>query len=319
MPPVSEPSPKRRYTVALIQFSPRLGAVDDNLSTIEDYLRQARERGADLAVFPELALSGYLVQDLAGEVYLTELPRPERNRRWWDRLLDLSRTLPLVVGLPYRDGSGLYIASALLSEGSLLALHRKVYLPTYGLFQDQRFFDRGQLPTLANTEPFGRLGLLICEDAWHPLLVNATALMGAEVLVIVSASPAGGAATEVAYSAEWWATFCSVYAKLFGCYVLFANRTGSEDGVIYSGSSRVVDPFGRVVVEADGKEGRPAPLEDGMLIAELDLEEVFRARTILPLMSDEDPRLLREIFDRLTAGWQSLPPAASGKAQSGDG
>ncbi len=317
MPPVSEPSPKRRYTVALIQFSPRLGAVDDNLSTIEDYLRQARERGADLAVFPELALSGYLVQDLAGEVYLTELPRPERNRRWWDRLLDLSRTLPLIAGLPYRDESGLYIASALLAEGKLLALHRKVYLPTYGLFQDQRFFDRGQLPTLAATGAFGRLGLLICEDAWHPLLVNATALMGAEVLVIVSASPAGGAATEVAYSAEWWATFCSVYAKLFGCYVLFANRTGSEDGVIYSGSSRVVDPFGRVVVEADGKEGRPAPLEDGMLIAELDLEEVFRARTILPLMSDEDPRLLREIFDRLTAGWQSLPPAASGKAQSG--
>lgn len=308
---MGEPSPKRRYTVAVVQFSPRLGAIDQNLDTIEGYLHQARKQGASLAVFPELALSGYLVQDLAGEVYLTELPRPERNRRWWDRLLDLSRTLPLVAGLPYRDESGLYIASALLADGRALALHRKVYLPTYGLFQDQRFFDRGQAATVAATEAFGRLGLLICEDAWHPLLVNATALMGAEVLVIISASPAGGAATEVAYSAEWWATFCKVYAKLFGCYVLFANRTGSEDGVIYSGASRIVDPFGRVVVEADGQEGRPAPLEDGMLMAELDLEEVFRARTILPLMSDEDPRLMGEIFYRLTGGWQSLPEVAS--------
>lgn len=279
----------KSFRLALAQIDTRLGDVAANLDTHLETIARARRRGADLVVFPELALTGYMLQDLADEVALT----PTASDPTFGRLLAASRSIDLVISFVERDArQSRFISAAYLSAGEVVHLHRKVYLPTYGLFQDGRFFDRGRSLRAFDTR-FGRVGLLICEDFWHVSAPYQLWLDGAELLVLISASPGRGLNSGARLqSARWIETITQTYASLFTIYVAQTNRVGFEDGLCYWGGAAVIGPDGQLV--AQGPD-----FEEALVVAEIDPDRIRRARLTLPLLRDEQPDLLQRGLARL--------------------
>ena len=174
------------FTAVLAQIKPKLGCVADNLTTIEEQIVKAREAGADLIVFPELALSGYFLKDLVPEA-ARRIDSPEIRR-----LIELSRSISIAIGFVEETDDYHFFNSALyLEDGAIRHLHRKVYLPTYGLFDEQRYLARGESFRAFDTK-FGRFGMLICEDMWHLSASYILAMDGATTLICLSSSPARG-------------------------------------------------------------------------------------------------------------------------------
>jgi predicted amidohydrolase len=277
----------KRFTLALAQIDTRLGHPAANLEKHLDFITQARRRGADLLVFPELSLTGYMLQDLAGEVALT----PNGDDPVFRRLLSASRSIDLVVGFVERDARQRhFVSSAYLSGGRLSHLHRKVYLPTYGLFQDSRFFDRGHEARAFDTD-FGRFGILICEDFWRFNALLALARRR-RVLLLVSASPGRSLSDDGRLDSARRGAITQTYAGLFTVYVAQTNRVGFEDGLCYWGGASVIGP--------DGKRLAQGPdFEEALVVAEVDPERIRQARLALPLLRDEQTELLQRELTRL--------------------
>jgi predicted amidohydrolase len=279
----------KRFRLALAQVDTRLGDLAANLASHLETIAEARRRGADLVVFPELALTGYMLQDLADEVALT----PNSTDPTFRRLLTASRGIDLVVSFVERDPRQRYfISAAYLSGGDLVHLHRKVYLPTYGLFQDGRFFDRGDVFRAFDTR-FGRFGLLICEDFWHVSSPYQLWLDGSELMILISASPGRGLnADGRLQSARWIENITQTYASLFTVYVAQTNRVGFEDGLCYWGGAAILGPDGRPL--AQGPD-----FEAALIVADIEPDHLRRARLSLPVLRDERPRLLQRALTRL--------------------
>ncbi|MCI0566831.1 MAG: hypothetical protein L0Z52_01405 [Acidobacteria bacterium] len=283
--------------VALAQVAPILGNVGANLRMHCKTAQAAHRQGADLVVFPELSLTGYLLQDLVPEVALPARGSPEIRE-----LLVLSRRIGLVVGLVEESADHRYYNSVLfLWRGRILHRHRKVYLPTYGMFDEGRDFAAGDSLRAFST-PLGRFGILICEDAWHPTSAYLLGLDGADYLLIVSSGPSRGidAGNEPA-SHDTWRNLCRVTARYQTVYVAYVNRVGVEDGIHFGGGSCVVDPEGQIIRQA------PA-LKETILHATLSRAPLRRARLAYPLRRDERPDLLLKELTRLT-GEGGVPEA----------
>jgi predicted amidohydrolase len=263
--------------VGLAQINPRLGDVQANLQLHLRTIEAAADQGVELLVFPELSLTGYRLRDLAFEVAL----HPSYKDPVFARLLEASRDMDLVVSFVETDArQKFYISAAYLSRGEMLHLHRKVYLPTYGMFDEGRYFAWGDAVRAFDTR-FGRMGMLICEDFWHVSPPYLLWLDGADMLLFLSASPGRGLATEQKIgSAKWVEHINQAYASIFTNFVLHSNRTGFEDGVNFWGGSTVFDPEG--VLLAQG-----AYYEETLVTAKLDLHQLRRARIRLPLLRDE--------------------------------
>ncbi len=177
-----------KLNLALAQIATKLGDVESNLEKHLNYIKQAKEQKADLVVFPELSLTGYVVQDLVATV----AHRPTEDDPIFKHLLKASQDLDLVIGFVDEDDRHrFYIASTYLSGGRVLHVHHKVYLPTYGLFDEGRFFAWGDRVRSFDTR-FGRAGLLICEDFWHASPPYLLWLDGADIMLFSSASPGRG-------------------------------------------------------------------------------------------------------------------------------
>lgn len=276
--------------VGLAQINPRLGDVEANLelhlATIED----AASQGVELLVFPELSLTGYRLRDLAFDVALT----PSYKDPVFGRLLDASRDMDIVVGFVEMDRrQKFYISGAYLSRGEILHIHRKVYLPTYGMFDEGREFAWGEQVRAFDTR-FGRMGILICEDFWHLSPPYVLWLDGADILLLTSSSPGRGMATEQKIGSALWVEHINqAYASIFTNFVIHVNRTGFEDGVNYWGGSTIYDPEG--VLLAQGPY-----YEDGLVTASLDLNQLRRTRIRLPLLRDERVGLTMRELARIT-------------------
>lgn len=265
-----------RHTIALAQINPALGDLERNLALHEKTAEEAIRRGAGLLVFPELSLTGYFLKDLVSSVALP-MTSPILGR-----LRDLSQHIDLVVGLVEESPEHLFYNTAIyLSMGEIQHVHRKVYLPTYGIFDEQRYLaEGGQIRTFS--AKVGRSAILICEDMWHPSAAYVASLDGMEILISPSASPGRGGLEEGKSfaNARAWETINRAYAQLFTCYVLFANRVGYEDGACFWGGSEVITPSGEPVAKAEY-------LSEEILVVEIDPAEVRRARTVNPLLRDE--------------------------------
>jgi predicted amidohydrolase len=265
-----------RHTIALAQINPTLGDLERNLALHEKTAEGAISRGASLLVFPELSLTGYFLKDLVSSVALP-ITSPILGR-----LRDLSQRIDLVVGLVEESSEHLFYNAAIyLSMGEIQHVHRKVYLPTYGIFDEQRYLaEGGQIRTFRAR--VGRSAILICEDMWHPSAAYVASLDGMEILISPSASPGRGGLEEGKSfaNARAWETINRAYAQLFTCYVLFANRVGYEDGACFWGGSEVIAPSGEPVAKAEY-------LSEEILVVEIDPAEVRRARTVNPLLRDE--------------------------------
>jgi predicted amidohydrolase len=279
-------------------MEPVLGDVPANVARHLEMARAAERRGADLVVFPELSLTGYLLQDLVADVALSvEDPAPLRP------LLTFSRRLPLVVGLVEESRAHRYHNSAVHLEGGRIRhVHRKVYLPTYGMFDEGRYFAAGDR-IQAYDSRLGRMGMLVCEDCWHPATAIVLSQDGADILIVLSAGPTEGIDSRRGLVGHGiWKDLLRVTAQLQTVYVVYVNRVGFEDGINFSGGSCVIDPFGETVAEA-------AILEEGLTVCDLERSRLRRARTALPLLRDERLQVLSREVQRLLA----LPPAAPGK------
>jgi NAD+ synthase (glutamine-hydrolysing) len=271
-----------KLTIALAQIATHLGNVPANLEKHLTLVEESRRNGADLVIFPELSLTGYALQDLVPIVSHT----PSNEDPIFRQLLEASQEIDMVVGFVEEDQRNrFYIASAYLSRGEVLHVHHKVYLPTYGLFDEGRFFAWGDQVRAFNTR-FGRIGILICEDFWHASPPYLLWLDGADILLLTSASPGRGLSPEPQLeSARWVEHINRAYASLFTNFVVHANRVGYEDGLNFWGGSTVFDPDGTLIVKG------PYHAE-ALIMAELDLNQLHRTRARLPLLRDERTALV---------------------------
>jgi len=284
-----------KLKLGLAQINTRLGDVQANLEKHFDFIQQAREQDVDLLIFPELSLTGYVLQDLA----TTVAHRPEPDDPVFAQLLTASQGIDLIVGFVEEDRRHrFYIAAAYLSGGEVKHVHHKVYLPTYGLFDEGRFFAWGDSVQAFDTR-FGRLGMLICEDFWHASPPYLLWLDGAEMLLFTSASPGRGVnESPQLESARWVEHINRAYASLFTTFVVHANRVGYEDGLNFWGGSTVFDPNGELLAKGPYQQ-------EALTLCEIDLNQLHRTRARLPLLRDERTTLVLRELERITGNLRS--------------
>ncbi len=280
-----------QLNLALAQIATKLGDVQANLEKHLDYIDQARTQKADLVMFPELSLTGYVLQDLVPTV----AHRPTDDDPIFQPLLKASQDIDLVVGFVDEDSRHrFYIASAYLSGGRVLHVHHKLYLATYTLFDEGRFFTRGDEVRAFDTR-FGRVGLLICEDFWHASPPYLLWLDGADLLLFGSASPGRGLNEHDKLESAWWVEGVNQsYANLFTCFVAHSNHVGYEDGLNFWGGVTVFDPNGERIAHGPY-------FEEALTMACLDLNQLRRTRARLPLLRDERTSLVQLELARILA------------------
>jgi len=283
-----------QYTIAVAQLSPALGDLERNLDLHEKIVKEARGQGVDLLLFPELSLTGYFLKDMVPSVALT----PHDPRLQWFK--EASREMAIVVGLveESRDHR-FYNAAAYFEGGKLLRLHRKLYLPTYGLFDEHRYFAQGDSLRTFDTR-FGRMALTICEDLWHPAIPYLAALDGAECILCLSASPGRGLQSNGTFAnAAAWEHLNRAYAQLFTCFLYYCNRVGYEDGTCFWGGSEVISPAGTPLLKAPY-------FEETLLHVRIDRQEARRERIANPLLRDERLDLTLRELKRITKQLQRI-------------
>lgn len=267
--------------LALVQHAPVLGDLRANLDWSCDLIAAEVGQGTGLVIFPELNLTGYLLKDLTPETAMT-LGGPEM-----DQLIKATGRGAALVGLVLEsDQFSFYNAAVLIANGSVRHVHRKVYLPTYGMFDEQRHLAAGDQFAVAELALGGgaswRIGVLVCEDLWHPSSPYLLSRAGVDLLLCPSSSPGRGVGTgegELGSAASYGAML-RTYSELFTVFSAYCNRVGFEDGFHFWGGSRVLSPDGRLLA---------GPLDDspGVLHADLDRGDLRRARIAFPLLRDE--------------------------------
>jgi len=270
--------------LAIVQTKPRKGEFERNLASLGEAFAQlaADERNGapEVAVLPEAALTGYFLE---GGVFDAALPADRIAERMAQTWRDAAGDAPteLAFGF-YENAGGTYYNSAMylrVERGAhrIVHLHRKLFLPTYGVFDEARFLSRGRSMEAFETR-CGRAAMLICEDAWHAIVPTIAAIKGARLIIIPSASPGRGfAGAGEVESVEHWRAVLRMHAIEHGVFVVYAGLAGFEGGKGMSGSSCVVNPRGEFIASA--------PLLGTHIIrAEIDLSEIDRARARLPLL-----------------------------------
>jgi len=266
--------PRASLTLGLAQIDCRLGDVEANVERHLAWIAKAREREVDLLIFPELSLTGYRLLHLTSRVALPP------GAPVLERLAEAARPMSVLVGFVEASERGvLHNSAVLLSGGAPVHIHRKLYLPTYGIFQEERFFRAGKRLDLASF-PWGKAGVLICEDLWHPEVARRLAVAGAKLLIVTSAGPGRIGPGVDPVSHESWEMLTRATALLDTCWVAYCNRVGWEEGSFYPGGSHVVRPGGEVLARAPF-------LDEDLLVTTIDLRESDRLRWRLPLLEDE--------------------------------
>jgi predicted amidohydrolase len=287
----------RRIRIAVAQIAPALGDLEKNLALHEKMAREAISQSANLLVFPELSLTGYFLKDQVPSVALGADAPVLRS------LAGLSHRVAMVVGfVEEAPGHQFHNAAAYLEGGEIRHIHRKVYLPTYGIFDEQRYLAAGGRIRAFDTA-LGRMAILICEDLWHPTTAGIAAWDGAEIILCPSASPGRGPAQlEPFQNASTWERVIRSYGDLFTCFLVFANRVGYEDGACFWGGSEVVGPTGQAVAKA-------RYLEEELLVSELEAGALRRARVANPLLRDERLELTLRELSRIIQARAGMPDA----------
>lgn len=278
-----------RVKIGLAQMYPKLGDVQANLQTHLQFVEQAKKEDVDLLIFPELSMCGYQVQDLVPEVALTT----HSTNSIFGQLIDVSEDVDLMVGFVHEDERNrFYIAAAYLSRGEVVHIHHKLYLPTYGMFDEGRYFAQGNSIRAFDTR-FGRVGMLICEDFWHMSPPYLLWMDGADMLLMHSASPGRGLDTEDKLSGTRWVERVNqAYGGVFTTYIAHVNRVGYEDGKVFAGGSFIIDPDGEMLTRGEF-------FKEELVIQEVDLNQLHRTRSRLPVLRDERPGLVGRELNRI--------------------
>jgi N-carbamoylputrescine amidase len=268
--------------VALGQVEPALGDVAENTRRTREVVGRARSERADLVVLPELMLTGYSLgrvsEDVSRSVDDSEIVE----------LAQAADGLACVVGFAEAGRVHTYNSAAYLERGEVRHVHRKLYLPTYDIWEERKHFTPGDTMRAFDTD-IGRVAVLICSDAWQPALAVLAVQDGARVLIV----PANSTRRRPEIESEWH-DVNRFYARMLETYVVFVNRVGVEGDLSFWGRSHVYDPWGELVVEA------PAG-EEALVTVELDLANVRRRRREMPLVKEARLALLSRELERLAA------------------
>ena len=266
----------RTFRLGLAQINTTVGDIPGNTAKILDYVERARQAGSDLVAFPELAITGYPPEDL-----LFNTSFLQANTAALQEIVAASRGIAVVVGC-VDLGPDIANAAALAYDGALVDVYHKMYLPNYGVFDEDRYFRRGDSCPVYTINGVG-VGVNICEDIWYPVgPIAVQREAGAEVIVNINGSPFHAGKRD--YREKMIAT----RAADNELYVAYLNLVGGQDELIFDGSSLVCDATGNVIA------GGPA-FEEALVITDLDIEAVLRSRLRDPRPRKENPTILREI------------------------
>ncbi|MBS1718631.1 MAG: beta-ureidopropionase [Armatimonadetes bacterium] len=274
--------------IACAQTAPRKAEVARNLDEVVEIILQCESELVDLVVFPEASLSGYFLE---GGVFEASLTGEQLTKELASRLSGkLKRPIDAVIGFYEREEGSLYNSAAyfeLSAEGAFLKqTYRKFFLPTYGVFDEERFVSRGLDLGIVETR-FGKVGLLICEDIWHSILPLLLAVHGCQLIVVPSASPGRGFSGETVANLARYQRLLTAVSEEHGVFCANCQLCGFEGGKGFVGGSMIIDPMGKRMAESPVAEPH-------LLITDIDLSMIELARAQSPLISD-----LRSTWSRM--------------------
>jgi len=271
-------SMKGKIKLALAQISSKREDKDANLEKIEKLTYKAKDQKADLAIFPELCLSGYVVRDQFYELAET-IPGPTVEKV---EALAKETGLHIIFGMPElseKTKATVFNTAVFIGPKGLIGKYRKMYLPTHSVFEEKRYFRPGYQTAAFQTD-VGNIGLFICYDIFFPEVLRLIRLRGAQLIVCISASPA--------VRRSYFETFTCARALENTAYLAYVNLAGVQDGLQFWGGSRLVSPNGDVLAKAKYDE-------EDFVICEVDYSELRTAETFIPTLRDLRP----ELFDKL--------------------
>jgi predicted amidohydrolase len=262
---------------AIAQINSILGDLEKNIARHIDCCNKAIEKKADIIIFPELSLTGYSLKDINYDIAFN----PYKSDKLKD-LLKLSKKISIICGfVEEAENFAIYNSAILLEDGEIKGIHRKIYPPTYGIFEEYRYFSMGT-DCVPIESKFGKLGIMVCEDLWHMSVPYIMAMAGAKILIGIACSPTRFAVnTESFKNYDVNSDHHKTYARILSSYLLFCNRVGFEDGVNFWGGSEVVDPSGNICVVAK-------IFDEDMIYSEIAESEIQRARRNARHFIDED-------------------------------
>ena len=276
--PIRDPEagPMRTFRLALAQINATVGDLEGNAARIIEYIDKARSLRADLVAFPELAVTGYPPEDLVLKPQFIQ-----DNIATMRQIVEASTGIAVVVGF-VDVGADVYNAAAIAHNGRLAGVYHKMYLPNYGVFDEDRYFKAGtECPVyVIKGTP---IGVNVCEDIWYatgPAVVQRAA--GAELIININGSPFHDGKSIIREK------MLATRASDNGAFVAYVNMVGGQDELVFDGASLVVDPTGQVIAGAK-------QFEEDLLVADLNVEGVFRSRLRDPLPRKENPSILAQI------------------------
>lgn len=276
---------KETVDIALAQIFCRPGDKEGNLKKIEQAAVQAKRKGAQLLILPELSLTGYVVRD---EIYglAEDIPGPSTRRI---ETLAKKTGLHIVFGMPEVSGdtkATLHNTAVLVGPKGLIGKYRKMYLPTHSVFEEKRYFRPGYQPAVFKTD-LGKIGLIICYDIYFPEVVRLARLEGAQLIVCISASPS--------VRRTFFEVLTAARAIENVAFLAFVNLVGIEDGLQFWGGSRLLGPNGKVLVQAKYDK-------EDLVLAGIDYSDLRPIEAFVPVLKDLRP----ELFDKLKKSAEAL-------------
>jgi len=276
---------KQTLRIALAQISCKQGEKAANLRRIEEEVMKAKKLSADLVVFPELSLTGYVVRDQIYELAET-IPGPSTGT-----LEDLARKtrMHIVFGMPElseKTQATIYNTAVLMGPKGFIGKYRKMHLPTHSVFEEKRYFRPGYQVAAFNTE-LGKIGLIICYDLFFPEISRLTRLAGSQLIICISASPG--------VRRVFFETLTSARAIENTAFLAYVNLVGVEDGLQFWGGSRLIGPQGKVLVRAKYDE-------EDLVTCDLAYADIRAVETFVPTLKDLRP----ELFDELKKSAEQL-------------
>ncbi len=269
---------KSKIKLALAQISSKRESKRDNLLKIEKLTLKAKQQGADLIIFPELSLTGYVILDQVYELAET-IPGTSTQR-----IEDLAKKtgMYIIFGMPElskKTKAIIFNTAVFVGPKGLIGKYRKMYLPTHSVFEEKRYFRPGYDTSEYQTE-LGNIGLTICYDVFFPEVYRLTRLKGAQLIICISASPA--------VRRNYFEILTSARALENTAFLAYVNLAGVEDGLQFWGGSRLVGPTGDVLAKAKYDE-------EDFIVCEVDFDDLRTAETFIPTLKDLRP----ELFDKL--------------------
>lgn len=276
---------KGKFSIALAQISCKAADKTENLKKIEKKVAEAKEQSADIVIFPELALTGYVVRD---QVYELAEPVPGPST---DVVANIARKtkMHIIFGMPELSSgtqATIHNTAVLVGPRGFIGKYRKMYLPTHSVFEEKRYFRPGYEAAVFDTQ-LGKIGLIICYDIFFPEVTRLTRLKGAQTIVCISASPA--------VRRTFFETLTAARAVENTAFLAFVNLVGIEDGLQFWGGSRLIGPQGRILCKAKYEE-------EDLVIGKIDYADIRPIETFVPTLRDLRP----ELFDKLKEDAEKL-------------